>query len=94
MQMYFRQTWRDPRLAFDGLNLTEKEYLGFSPGFVSDTIWLPDAYFENEKDGKYHTITAKNQLLRLYQDGTVYFSNRSGLLTYFLEGKCVLKSRQ
>ena len=76
MQMYFRQTWRDPRLAFDGLNLTNKEYIGFSPGYVWDKIWLPDGYFENEKDGKFHTIMTKNQFLRLYQDGTVYFSTR------------------
>jgi hypothetical protein len=76
MQVYFRQTWRDPRLAYDGLNLTDKEYIGFSPGFVWDKIWLPDAYFENEKQGKVHTLMRKNQFLRLYQDGTVYYSTR------------------
>ncbi|XP_028411264.1 glycine receptor subunit alpha-4-like isoform X2 [Dendronephthya gigantea] len=76
MQMYFRQTWRDPRLSYAGLNLTKRDYIGFSPGFVWERIWLPDAYFENEKGGKFHTIMRDNKFLRLYQDGSVFYSTR------------------
>ena len=76
MHMYFRQTWRDPRLAFDGLNLTEKEYVSFSPDFISNKMWLPDTYFDNEKEGKLHTIMRNNQFLRLYRDGSIFFSTR------------------
>ena len=76
MQVYFRQWWRDPRLAFDGLNLTEKEYIRFSPDFFLSKMWLPDGYFDNEKEGKVHTIMRTNQYLRLYPNGTVYSSTR------------------
>ena len=76
MQLYFRQSWKDPRLAFGDLNLTEKDYVSFSPDFISNKIWLPDAYFENEKEGKFHTIMRTNQFLRLYNDGSVLFSTR------------------
>ena len=76
MQVYFRQTWRDPRLAFDGLNLTEKEYIKFSPDFISSKMWLPDGYFDNEKEGKVHTIMRTNEYFRLHRDGSVYFSTR------------------
>ena len=76
MQVYFRLTWRDPRLAFDRLNLTDKEYIGFSSSSILDKIWLPDVYFDNEKEGKFHTIMKRNQFLRLYQNGLIYFSSR------------------
>lgn len=61
---------------FDGLNLSHLRYVEFSDGYVWDAIWMPDAYFENEKSAKLHTVMKKNQFLRLSSDGNIFLSTR------------------
>lgn len=72
MEMYFRQYWTDPRLAFAGMN----ESVTFS-GELPDILWQPDTYFENGLSGKLHHLTVLNKYLRLYPDGRVLVSTRS-----------------
>ena len=68
-----RQTWVDPRLAFgDHLNV-HRVTLDTT---VFDRIWTPDIYFPNEKKANHHSITVPNRLIRVYKNGTVYFSAR------------------
>lgn len=69
--MYFRQYWKDTRLAIPGLN----QSLTFS-GELPDILWQPDTYFENGFNGRLHHLTVLNKYLRLYPDGRVLVSTR------------------
>uniref|UniRef100_A0A669PIA8 Gamma-aminobutyric acid type A receptor subunit beta4 n=1 Tax=Phasianus colchicus TaxID=9054 RepID=A0A669PIA8_PHACC len=54
--MYFQQSWRDKRLAYNDLplNLTLDNR-------VADQLWLPDTYFLNDKKSFLHGVTVKNR---------------------------------
>ncbi|XP_019882616.2 gamma-aminobutyric acid receptor alpha-like [Camponotus floridanus] len=71
MDCYFRQSWVDRRLAFQG----GKETLALSISMLAK-IWKPDTYFYNGKHSYLHTITSPNKFVRLYQDGRVLYSSR------------------
>ncbi|EEB20448.1 Gaba-gated chloride channel, putative [Pediculus humanus corporis] len=71
MDLYFRQSWIDKRLAFKG----NKETLALSITML-EKIWKPDTYFYNGKQSYLHTITTPNKFVRLYQDGRVLYSSR------------------
>ncbi|XP_069677742.1 gamma-aminobutyric acid receptor alpha-like [Periplaneta americana] len=71
MDCYFRQSWVDRRLAFQG----NKETLALSISMLK-RIWKPDTYFYNGKQSYLHTITTPNKFVRLYQDGRVLYSSR------------------
>ena len=68
---YLRQQWRDPRLAFDGVNQTI--LLNYRR---VDSIWLPDVFFSQSKNEYSHVVTVPNLLIRLHPDGTILFSQR------------------
>lgn len=72
INFYFRQFWNDPRLAF---NRTGIEALSFGHEF-SKSIWLPDTFFVNEKQGFSHSITAKNEFVKVLSTGEVIRSVR------------------
>ena len=73
MNVFLRQQWNDPRLAY-------KEYpddsLDLDPSML-DSIWKPDLFFANEKGANFHDVTTDNKLLRIFKDGTVLYSIRS-----------------
>ncbi|XP_071561086.1 gamma-aminobutyric acid receptor alpha-like [Temnothorax nylanderi] len=71
MDCYFRQSWVDRRLAFQG----GKETLALSISMLA-RIWKPDTYFYNGKHSYLHTITSPNKFVRLYQNGRVLYSSR------------------
>ncbi|XP_052132513.1 gamma-aminobutyric acid receptor alpha-like [Frankliniella occidentalis] len=71
MDCYFRQSWVDRRLAFQG----NKETLALSITML-ERIWKPDTYFYNGKQSYLHTITTPNKFVRLYQNGRVLYSSR------------------
>lgn len=72
--MYFRQFWSDPRLAFDGPKFgIEKLVVGAE--YISQ-IWVPDTFFVNEKIALFHSATTENQFLRIMQNGDVLRSIR------------------
>nr|XP_012149539.1 PREDICTED: gamma-aminobutyric acid receptor alpha-like [Megachile rotundata] len=71
MDCYFRQSWVDRRLAFQG----GKETLALSISMLAK-IWKPDTYFYNGKQSYLHTITSPNKFVRLYKDGRVLYSSR------------------
>ncbi|XGW02358.1 hypothetical protein V3C99_014415 [Haemonchus contortus] len=78
---YFRQTWTDSRLKFNG---TASQQLSLSMAML-DKIWKPDTYFWNGARSYTHSITTSNRLVRLHPDGTVLYSSR---LT--IKGKCAM----
>jgi len=71
--MYFRQFWHDPRLAFGqrpGLNK-----LVINADYIQN-IWVPDTFFVNEKEARYHHSTVDNQFLRILHTGDILRSIR------------------
>uniref|UniRef100_H2ZIZ9 Uncharacterized protein n=1 Tax=Ciona savignyi TaxID=51511 RepID=H2ZIZ9_CIOSA len=72
LTLYFQQSWRDERLASGDprLNLTLDNR-------VVDKIWVPDTYFVNDKKSFIHTVTRKNKMLRIQQDGTIFYGLRA-----------------
>lgn len=69
--MYFRQFWHDPRLAFD--RNIDKLVLG---GEFIKNIWVPDTFFVNEKESHYHKTTVDNHFLRILNTGDILKSIR------------------
>uniref|UniRef100_T1IP39 Neurotransmitter-gated ion-channel ligand-binding domain-containing protein n=1 Tax=Strigamia maritima TaxID=126957 RepID=T1IP39_STRMM len=71
MDCYFRQSWTDSRLQFEGpvnqLSLSIQ---------VLDGIWKPDTFFHNGHKSHIHTMTVPNKLLRIKQNGEVLYSVR------------------
>ncbi|KAL6729870.1 hypothetical protein Aduo_000884 [Ancylostoma duodenale] len=56
----FREEWVDERLYFNSPTL---KHIVLSPG---QRIWVPDTFFQNEKDGKKHDIDTPNILIRVH----------------------------
>ena len=80
MDCYFRQAWKDSRLAYDPEAFQGKpRNLALSVNML-DKIWKPDTYFYNGKKAYIHTITNPNKLLRIASDGMVLYSSRSASL--------------
>ncbi|XP_044729763.1 gamma-aminobutyric acid receptor alpha-like [Chrysoperla carnea] len=73
MDCYFRQSWVDRRLAFQGNGQNETLALSIS---MLKRIWKPDTYFYNGKQSYLHTITTPNKFVRLHQNGRVLYSSR------------------
>ncbi|XP_070494688.1 gamma-aminobutyric acid receptor subunit beta-like [Chironomus tepperi] len=71
MDFYFRQYWNDPRLAF------RKSIVSITPGYeYGRGLWFPDTFFVNEKESFLHTITTKNEFVRIDYNGNVVKSLR------------------
>ncbi|XP_048581535.1 gamma-aminobutyric acid receptor subunit beta-2 isoform X2 [Nematostella vectensis] len=73
LMLYYRQTWHDPRLAFD-----LPEAITVQGGMLND-IWIPDTLFTNEKSSTFHKVTQDNYLLSIWPNGTTYLSMRISL---------------
>ncbi|XP_043243771.1 glycine receptor subunit alphaZ1-like [Amphibalanus amphitrite] len=73
LDIYLRQQWLDERLSVPG---DPNQMLIVSRKNVIDQLWTPDLYFLNLKDAKYHDVTMPNVLMRVYQDGQVFYSIR------------------
>ena len=75
ISMYFRQQWREPRLAYPPLGNGKKSSIRL-PDNSWDQIWIPDTYFRNEKRAKFSTVTVNNRLMRLTSTGLVWYVAR------------------
>lgn len=76
MDCYFRQSWKDFRLAYDPeMYLGKPKNLALSVSML-DKIWKPDTYFYNGKKAYIHTITNPNKFVRIASDGMVLYSSR------------------
>ena len=71
--MYFRQFWTDPRLAFERQADLEKLVVGAE---YIKLIWVPDTFFVNEKIALFHQATTENQFLRIMHTGEILRSMR------------------
>ena len=77
LDMYFRQFWRDPRLAFERRPNLDKLVVGAE---YIKLIWVPDTFFVNEKTAYFHQATADNQFVRIFHSGEILRSIRWVLL--------------
>ena len=64
--MYFRQFWQDPRLSFDRRPGLDKLVVGAE---YIKLIWVPDTFFVNEKETKYHKAMQDNEFIRILYTG-------------------------
>ncbi|GAA6079351.1 gamma-aminobutyric acid receptor subunit alpha-6 [Tachysurus ichikawai] len=71
MDVFFRQTWIDERLRFEG----PIEILRLNNLMVSK-IWTPDTFFRNGKRSIAHNMTTPNKLFRIMQNGTILYTMR------------------
>ncbi|KAJ8266823.1 hypothetical protein GJAV_G00135080 [Gymnothorax javanicus] len=71
IDVFFRQTWIDERLKFEG----PIEILRLNNLMVSK-IWTPDTFFRNGKRSISHNMTTPNKLFRIMQNGTILYTMR------------------
>ncbi|CAB3408694.1 unnamed protein product [Caenorhabditis bovis] len=85
-QFTFREEWVDARLAYGRYEDQDTEV----PPFVvlatsenadqSQQIWMPDTFFQNEKEARRHLIDKPNVLIRIHKDGSILYSVRLSLV--------------
>ncbi|VDO41389.1 unnamed protein product [Haemonchus placei] len=85
-QFTFREEWVDARLAYGRFEDESTEV----PPFVvlatsenadqSQQIWMPDTFFQNEKEARRHLIDKPNVLIRIHKDGSILYSVRLSLV--------------
>nr|XP_023694449.1 gamma-aminobutyric acid receptor subunit alpha-6-like isoform X2 [Paramormyrops kingsleyae] len=71
MDVFFRQTWVDRRLSFEG----PMEILRLNNLMVTK-VWTPDTFFRNGKRSVAHNMTAPNKLFRIMKNGTILYTMR------------------
>ena len=75
IDFYMRLMWIDPRLNFTHLTNdtnTEKNILVEPP----EQVWIPDVFMDNSKHASFHMVTKKNEMLRLWPNGSLFYSVR------------------
>ena len=75
VSMYLRQKWLDGRLAFGNLTHSNSSIIVLDSKHHA-TLWTPDLFFSNEKQGDFHHVTVPNTFIRIYANGTVAYSTR------------------
>lgn len=73
MDVFFRQTWVDRRLMYEG----PIEILRLNNLMVTK-VWTPDTFFRNGKKSVAHNMTAPNKLFRIMKNGTILYTMRYG----------------
>ncbi|KAJ8336287.1 hypothetical protein SKAU_G00396300 [Synaphobranchus kaupii] len=71
MDVFFRQTWVDRRLRYEG----PIEILRLNNLMVTK-VWTPDTFFRNGKKSVAHNMTAPNKLFRIMRNGTILYTMR------------------
>ncbi|XP_035694435.1 glycine receptor subunit alpha-3-like [Branchiostoma floridae] len=71
VNIFLRQKWNDPRLAFTKYNHT----IAVDVSLLKQ-LWQPDLFFVNEKSAKFHSVTVDNKFLRISPNGDILYSSR------------------
>ncbi|VBB34701.1 unnamed protein product, partial [Acanthocheilonema viteae] len=85
-QFTFREEWHDGRLAYGRLadeNTQVPPFLVLAASEQADLtrqIWMPDTFFQNEKEARRHLIDKPNVLIRIHPDGQILYSVRLSLV--------------
>ncbi|KAK6105637.1 cation transporter family protein [Brugia pahangi] len=85
-QFTFREEWNDARLAYERLadeNTQVPPFVVLAASEQADLtqqIWMPDTFFQNEKEARRHLIDKPNVLIRIHPDGQILYSVRLSLV--------------
>ncbi|KAM3721755.1 Glutamate-gated chloride channel alpha [Dirofilaria immitis] len=85
-QFTFREEWHDARLAYERLadeNTQVPPFVVLAASEQADLtqqIWMPDTFFQNEKEARRHLIDKPNVLIRIHPDGQILYSVRLSLV--------------
>ena len=77
VQLTFRESWVDGRLAYGLPRDNKPDFLILTAG---QQIWMPDSFFQNEKQAQKHMIDKPNVLIRVHKDGQILYSVRISLV--------------
>ncbi|KAF1751189.1 hypothetical protein GCK72_017743 [Caenorhabditis remanei] len=77
VQLTFREEWVDGRLAFGFPGDNTPDFLILTAG---QQIWMPDSFFQNEKQAHKHDIDKPNVLIRIHRDGRILYSVRISMV--------------
>ncbi|CBY33125.1 unnamed protein product [Oikopleura dioica] len=72
VDMFLRQKWKDPRLAYQSVMSKS----GDLSNVMINRIWTPDAFFRNGKKSVNHNMTLPNRLLRINATGDILYASR------------------
>ncbi|XP_076822591.1 gamma-aminobutyric acid receptor subunit alpha-6-like [Clavelina lepadiformis] len=75
LDMFFRQRWRDERLAFASNSTQNINELVLNSKMV-ESVWTPDSFFRNGKKSIAHNTTVPNRLLRIDPKGNILYTMR------------------
>ena len=73
LDMFFRQRWKDERLAH---LLKDNITLIMGTEHPSDVIWVPDTVFINSVSSKMHHVMVNNHKIDINHDGSVFWGTR------------------
>ncbi|GMR60015.1 hypothetical protein PMAYCL1PPCAC_30210, partial [Pristionchus mayeri] len=77
VQLTFRESWYDPRLRYNYDTSNQPEFVILDN---DQKIWMPDSFFQNEKQAHRHIIDKPNVLIRVYSYGMILYSVRLSLV--------------
>ncbi|CAB3404070.1 unnamed protein product [Caenorhabditis bovis] len=78
-QFRFKQEWYDDRLRFiEHQGLLSPDYRNFEFIHVArdQNLWIPDTFFQNERNGWYHMLDQENRFLKIRSDGKLFYDRR------------------
>jgi len=84
LNVFFRQTWTDSRLAYRKLTnktINELEPINVQTEYFSK-LWTPDLLFGNEKEARRHKVLTENVFLTISPDGEIMVSQRLTLVLH------------
>ena len=74
IDMYFRQFWNDPRLAFSNIkNANVGKVKNIKNARLKTRVWLPDPFFVNQKEGRVLDNPSDNTIFKIESDGMFFF---------------------
>ena len=76
VDMYFRQTWNDPRLVLELKGNEKGNGIRLGHGFNPATIWTPDTFFANSRKGSKLILMNPNRWFHIHENGNVLYSER------------------
>lgn len=77
-QFRFQQEWFDERLRFT--HLSEFRNFEFINVAKDQKLWIPDTFFQNERNGWYHMLDQENRFVKIRSDGKVFYNRRLTLI--------------
>ncbi|GMS84836.1 hypothetical protein PENTCL1PPCAC_7011, partial [Pristionchus entomophagus] len=79
-QFQLRQEWYDDRLRYmdynNGILSAASRNFEFITVARDQRLWIPDTFFQNEKNGWYHMLDQENKFIKIRSDGLIVYDRR------------------